>query len=120
MSEELPREAKAELKSTAKKLEATSWGVFFVWIGVVFLAGIPAGWALAVIGLITLAAQVARVAFGLRFEGFWIVVGSCFLLGGIWQLIQAQLPLFPVLLILAGIAMILATFWPEVWRRKHA
>ena len=117
---ELHREAQAELEATAKKLEAIGWGAFFVWIGFVFLVGIDAGWALAVIGLITLTMQVARVAAGLRYEGFWIVVGSCFLLGGIWQLVQVQLPLFPILLILAGVALILATVWPQDWRRRHA
>lgn len=117
---ELHREAQAELENTSKKLEAFGWGLFFVWIGIVFLAGVPAGWALAIIGIITLAMQALRVGFGLRYEGFWVVVGGCFLLGGIWQLVQVQLPLFPILLILAGAALIFATFWPETWRRKHA
>jgi len=120
MVEELHREAQADLEKRAKKLEAIGWGAFFVWIGVVFLAGIEAGWALAGIGVITLAGQAARVTSGLRHEGFWLVVGGCFLLGGIWQLVQVQLPLFPVLLILAGAALILAAFWPEAGRRKHA
>jgi len=104
----------------AKKIEATGWGAFFVWVGIVLLAEVPAGWALAVVGLITLAGQVARVVFGLRTEVFWLVVGTCFLLGGIWELIEAQIHLFPVLLIAGGLAVILASFWPKGWKRKHA
>ena len=111
MVEQLQKEIRAERRAIDKKLEAIGWGVFFIWIGIVFLAGI---------GIITLGTQVARVAFGLRFEGFWLVVGSCFLLGGMWQLVQVQLPLLPILLILAGLALILAAFRPESWRSRHA
>lgn len=120
MVEALRKEAATEHEAIAKRIGSIGWGAFFVWIGFVFLAGIDPGWALAGIGIITLAGQAARVAYRLRYEGFWLVVGGCFLLGGIWQLVQVQLPLFPILLILAGAALILATFWPEGWRRKHA
>ena len=89
----------------AKRLEAIGWGAFFIWIGIVLLADVHTGWALAVVGFITLGGQVARVAFGLRTERFWLVVGTCFLLGGVWELIEAQLPLVPVLLIAGGLAV---------------
>ena len=104
----------------AKKIEAIGWGAFFVWIGIVLLADVHIGWALAVVGFITLGGQGARVALGLRTEGFWLVVGTCFLLGGIWELIEAQIPLVPVLLIAGGLGVILASFWPKSRKRKHA
>ncbi len=94
-------------------------GAFFIWIGIVLLAGAQAGWALAIIGLITLSGQVARAAFGLRMGGFWLFVGTGFLLGGIWELAQAQVPLVPVLLIAGGLGVILASFWPKGRKRKH-
>ena len=96
------------------------WGAFFVWIGIVLLTDVHVGWALAVVGIITLGGQASRVAFGLRTEGFWLVVGTCFLLGGIWELAEAQIPLFPILLIACGLAVILGSFWPKSRKRKHA
>ena len=116
-SRELPVETK---KGIAKKIDAIGWGVFFVWIGIVLLTEVHTGWALTVIGLITLGGQAARVVYGLRTEGFWLVVGICFLLGGVWELIEAQIQLVPVLLIAGGLSVILASFWPKSWKRKHA
>jgi hypothetical protein len=107
-------------RGIAKKLDAIGWGAFFIWIGIVLLSDVHIGWALAGVGLITLGAQVARVAFGLRMEGFWVIVGSCFLFGGAWELVEAQIPLVPVLLIVGGMVVILASFWPKTWKRKHA
>jgi hypothetical protein len=89
------------------KLDAMGWGLFFIWIGVVFLASIEAGLALVGIGAITLAMQVIRRSLGLSMEGFWVVVGVCFALGGAWNLSGTGLPLIPILLILAGAAIFL-------------
>ena len=104
----------------ARKLDALGWGAFFVWIGVVLMADIGAGWTLTGIGLIMMGVQLARTAFGLKLEGFWVVVGACFLLGGIGQIVNARMGLVPVFLILAGLAVILTSLWPSRWRRKHA
>lgn len=113
-------EGSARNKGIAKQIETLGWGAFFVWIGIVLLAEVPAGWALAIIGLITLGGQAARVAFGLAKEGFWLAVGIAFLVGGVWQLAQVETPLFPVFLIAGGIALMLASFWPKGWQGKHA
>lgn len=101
----------------AQTISAVGWGAFFVWIGIVMMADIPPGWALLVIGAITLAGQVARSMLGLAREGFWLIVGSLFLLGGIWQLFEVQLQFVPLLLIGAGAAVILTSIWPA--GRKH-
>ena len=111
---------KADARDIARKLDALGWGAFFVWIGVVLMAGFGAGWTLTGIGLIMLSVQLARTAFGLKLEGFWIVVAGCFLLGGIGQIVDARIELVPVFLILAGLAVILTRLWPARWRRKHA
>ena len=101
----------------AQTISAVGWGAFFVWIGIVMLMDVPHGWALLVIGVITLAGQAARATFGLAREGFWLIVGALFLLGGVWQLFDVQLQLVPALLIGAGLAVILTRLWPE--GRKH-
>jgi hypothetical protein len=102
----------------ARKLDAVGWGAFFVWIGVVLMADVSAGWTLMAIGLIMLGVQIARTAFGLRLEGFLVVVGGCFLLGGIGQIANARLGLGPVFMILAGLAVIFSSLWPARWRRN--
>lgn len=107
-------------RDIARKLDAVGWGAFFVWIGVVLLADIAAGWTLTGIGLIMLAVQLARTAFDLKLEGFWAAVGGCFLLGGIGQIVDARIGVVPGFLILAGLAVILTSLWPARWRRKHA
>ena len=56
-----------ELNSTkshdiSKKLEATGWGLFFIWIGIAFLANFDFGLGLLGVGIITLGGQAARKA----------------------------------------------------------
>ena len=109
-----------DTRDRARKLDAMGWGAFFVWIGVVLSADVGAGWTLTGIGLIMMGVQLARSVFGLKLETFWVVVGGCFLLGGIGQIVDAQIGLVPVFLILAGLAVILTSLWPARWRRKHA
>jgi len=46
-------------------------------------------------------------------EGFWVVVGVGFLLGGNWHLVDAELSLVPIFLILAGLTLLLAGFLPK-------
>jgi hypothetical protein len=104
----------------ARKVDAVGWGVFFVWIGAVLQQDISAGWTLTVIGLIMMGVQIARIGFGLKLEGFWILVAGCFLVGGVGQMVKAQIHFVPFFLIVAGIVVILTTLWPARWRRKHA
>lgn len=96
----------SERRGVAGRLDAVGWGAFFIWIGVALLADVGWGPALLGIGLITLGGQVARWLYRLELEGFWLLVGAGFVLGGVWQLVDATLPLVPVLLVLAGLALV--------------
>jgi hypothetical protein len=91
--------------------------LFFVWIGIVLMAKVSSSVTLLGIGVITLGVQLARAFFRLKVEGFWCVVGACFLLGGVWQWFDEKLPLVPVLLIAGGLAVLLVGFLPK--RRKQ-
>ena len=91
------------------KLDASAWAVFFIWIGAVWLADLGFGIGLLGIGIITLGAQLFRAFKNIKVERFWIVVGSLFALGGLWELLAVEAPLFPVLLIVAGIAVLVGT-----------
>jgi len=92
----------------AKKLDALGWGLFLIWIGVAFLADFGVGIGLLGVGIITLGVQVARKSLNLKAEGFWVVVGILFVLGGLWELVDIKFGLVPFLLILAGLAMLVS------------
>ncbi len=89
-----------------KKVEAAGWGLFFIWIGVALLADVGWGVGLIGVGIIILGAQVSRAYLALNVEGFWVVVGFLFVVGGIWELFNVQLALVPLLCIVAGVALL--------------
>lgn len=95
-----------------KRLEAATWGVFFVWIGICLLAPLPWGAWLLGVGVILLGAQLARRLIGLRAEVFWIVAGAVFLLGGISEVapLGVDIRLIPLLLIIAGVFLMIRAF----------
>ncbi len=101
-SEELKTTERSKL---ANKLSTAGWGLFFIWIGIVLLMKLDTGIGLLGVGIITLGMQAARKYFNLNLEGFWVVVGLFFVVGGLWELFEAKLPLFPFLLIVVGLAL---------------
>ena len=90
------------------KLDAAAWGLFFVWVGVALIANLGWGLGLLGVGVITLGGQLARKYFSLTVERFWVVVGLLFVLGGVWELLGLQFSLVPILLIVAGVALLLS------------
>jgi uncharacterized membrane protein len=95
----------------ARKLDAIGWGLFFIWVGIAFLADLGWGVGLVGVGVLGLGEQVARRHFNLNLEGFWVVVSFLFIVGGLWTLLDAQVALVPLLLIVAGLAVLVSAFW---------
>ncbi len=93
-----------------KKLDAVGWGLFFVWVGIAFVAHVGWGAGLLGVGIITLGGQAMRKYFALRVEVFWVMVGFFFLLGGVWDLFDVRLDLMPILCIVAGVALLVSVF----------
>ena len=89
-----------------RRLEVLSWGAFFVWLGYAFLADVGWGVGLIGVGVIILGEQAARALFRLGIEVFWFVVGTLFVLGGAWELLNVEIELVPVLLIALGVTML--------------
>jgi len=110
-SEELKTDETSEL---AHKLAVVGWSLFFIWVGIVLLVKISPSVGLLGVGVITLGMQVMRKYFNLKLEGFWVVIGLLFVLGGLWSLFEAKLPLVPILLIVAGLALLIS-----IVRGKH-
>jgi hypothetical protein len=46
----------------------------------------------------------------LNFEGFWLVIGGLFVLGGFGRVLEVRIPIIPIVLILAGMVMIYSIF----------
>lgn len=90
------------------RLGTFGWALFLIWIGIAFLGRFEIGISLLGIGMIILGMQIYRVLSQVRVEGFWVVVGILFLIGGIWEQSEPNLPLVPVLLIVAGLVLLLS------------
>lgn len=100
----------AERQEIAEQLDAACWGAFFLWVGIALLSEADWGVGLLGVGLITLAGQAARRYFKLKLEGFWVVVGVLFLVGGLGALSKLELPMGPIVLIAAGLALLISVF----------
>ena len=98
----------------AGKLSSVGWALFLIWIGIAFLANLGFGVGLLGVGVITLGVQAARRLCGLKLEGLWVVIGLLFVVGGLWEVFELRLPLVPVVLIVAGLALLVSVF-----RGKH-
>jgi hypothetical protein len=95
--------------------------LFFIWIGLAFLFNtgvgvtlLGVGVTLLGVGVITLCMQFARKLFELKLEGIWLAIGLLLVIGGVWELLAIQVPLTPVLLIVAGVALLFS-----ILRRKE-
>jgi hypothetical protein len=91
-------------------LDGVGWGLFFLWVGIALLIDVGWGIGLIGVGVITLTVQAARKCYKLRLEGFWIIFGLVLMLGGIWEILQIQVDLVPVLFIIAGVALLISVF----------
>jgi hypothetical protein len=89
-----------------EKLDGIAWGLFFLWIGIAFLANLGWGIGLLGVGVIMLGGQIARKSIGFGLEMFWVLVGVLFLLGGIWDLLSVRVSLTPIVCIVAGVLLL--------------
>ncbi len=95
---------------TARKVDAAGWGLFFIWVGITFLASLGWGVGLLGVGVIILGVQLARRYADLAVERFSALVGVIFLFGGVWELLGKAAPaaLVPVLFIIAGALLLIS------------
>ncbi len=91
-----------------KKLDAAGWGLFFIWIGIALFAHVGWGTGLLGVGIIILGVQVTRKYLGLKLEGFWVWAGFFCVLGGVWDLLNVQFGLLPILCIGAGVVLLVS------------
>ncbi len=97
----------------AIRFDLAGWALFLIWVGVAWLGNV--GWGVGLLGVavITLGMQAVRKAYGVRVELFWVFVGLGFAIAGLWEWLEIQRPLAPLILIAVGIAILLGWVWPR-------
>lgn len=92
--------------TTARQVDAIAWAVLLIWIGIALLTDLGWGWALLGTSAIILGAQGIISQRGEPVEGFAVLCGIVFLIGGTWIIFGLTWPLAPVLLILLGAGLL--------------
>lgn len=100
----------------SSKFDAAGWALFFIWVGVAWLADVGMGVALLGVAAITLGMQGLRKLNGVAVEGFWVLVGLGFVIAGLWHWIDIEKPLAPFILIIVGVALF---FWKVLPRSRN-
>lgn len=90
-----------------RRLDTAVWGLFLIWVGASLLLNLSWGVGLIGVAAVIFLKQVARRYISRNPEPFWVVVGVLFLLGGVWELFHIRFDLGPILLIVAGGALLL-------------
>jgi hypothetical protein len=94
-----------EQHDRASHLDSIGWALFFIWVGVAWLAGFDLGIGLLGVAIIVLGMQAIRRYLRFRMEAFWILAGVVFAIGGAWELMDIDKPIVPVLLVLVGLGI---------------
>lgn len=93
-----------------EKMKALGWGLFFIWIGIAFLANVGWGMGLLGVGVLILTGEVVRKYFGFPLDWFGLITGTAFVVWGVCELLKIQLGLLPVLSVLIGLIIVVAAF----------
>jgi hypothetical protein len=96
-----------------KRLDAVGWGLFLIMLGGLWLAPegmIPEGAWLIGTGVIILVLSAVRYASGIKVSWFWVGLGVLALGTGLSDFLGLDLPVFPILLIIAGAATLIRLF----------
>lgn len=97
-----------ESRMKARRVTTVGWGAFFIWLGLVLMLKAGTGLILLGVGVISLGMQVARKYIGLDSDGFWVLVAILFVIVGVWELFEVDLPLMSVFLIVVGAAFLVS------------
>jgi hypothetical protein len=98
------------------RYDIAGWAIFFIWVGVAWLADVGIGVGLLGVAAITLGMQGLRKVRRVPVERFWVLVGIGFAIAGFWQWSDFQKPLAPFILIAAGVGLLV---WKTLPRSRH-
>ncbi len=103
-------DAERTSEELSKGIDRVVWGLLLVWAGAVLLLGWGWGAGFLGAGAILLGAQVVRRVRRLPLDGFGLAVGTVFVICGAGSLFDVAVDLFPVLCIVAGVALLVSSF----------
>ena len=96
-----------EKSELARQFDFAARAIFVSWIGIAMLLTISWGWFVVGLGILILAAQLARSQMNIKIEGFWVAWGALFLVGGLWTVLNITFwPLAPIVLIVLGMVLL--------------
>jgi len=101
----------------SRRLENAAWGLFFLWLAIVWYADLSWYWGMVGIGAIFLGEAAIRGFYELKISGVAVMFGILFLTGGVWGLATTPFALMPALFVLFGIAMVWRAFMSWIRRR---
>lgn len=113
-------EQRDPMKSRNQRLESIGWALFLIMIGCLWLVPkgtVPESTWLFGAGAIMIGLNLIRLAVGIRASGFTLVIGSLAVALGLCDVYDVEVPVIPILAILAGLGIILK---PLVARKKTA
>jgi hypothetical protein len=93
--------------TVASRIEAIGWGLLLLMTGILFLVpGLPDGTWLVGLGVLMLGLNATRIYVGLRPDRFGVILGIAAVLAGFAIMAGIDVPVFALLLILCGLAII--------------
>jgi hypothetical protein len=93
--------------TVASRIEAIGWGLLLLMTGILFLVpGLPDGTWLVGLGVLMLGLNATRIYVGLRPDRFGVILGTGAVLAGFAIMAGIDVPVFALLLILCGLAII--------------
>lgn len=114
------RSAEADHALSAR-IDATGWGLFFLWVGVAL--GADLGWGIGLLGtgLISLGGQLARSLSGVVVDRWSVGFGVCLSLAGLLQWLDLQMGRtpWPAWALPVAIAALGVVILASTWMRRH-
>ena len=94
----------------ARRLDQIGWGIFLIMIGTIWLVpSVPQGTWLIGTGVLLLLLNVIRFTKGIQWSGVSTALGAFALVAGLSALAGISVPLFPICLVIVGVALVLRT-----------
>lgn len=103
-----------EHSASAKKVDATTWGLLLLMTGILLLLprqAVPEGAWLIVAGVILLGASAVRYVTHLKVSAFIVALGLLAVAAGASAIAGLDLPLFAIFLVLLGASIMLRSWF---------